>query len=59
MNLKKLFLGHCETNQYEINQDQVDIVKNLKIYYSDNFNQSMFNKIFKKKKLQTRVLLGR
>jgi len=49
MNLKKLFLGHCETNQYEINQDQVDIVKNLKIYYSDNFNQSMFNKIFKKK----------
>ena len=49
MNLKKLFLGHCETNQYEINQDQVDIVKNLKIYYSDNFNQSIFNKIFKKK----------
>ncbi len=49
MNLKKLFQGHCETNQYEINQDQIDIVKNLKIYYSDNFNQSMFNKIFKKK----------
>ncbi len=49
MNLKKLFLGHCETNQYEINQDQVDIIKNLKMYYSDNFNQSMFNKIFKKK----------
>ena len=49
MNLKKLFLGHCETNQYEINQDQVDIIKNLKMYYSDNFNQSMLNKIFKKK----------
>ncbi len=48
MNLKKLFLDHCDDNQYEINQDQLDIIKNLKSYYSDNFYQTIFNKIFKK-----------
>ena len=48
MNLKKLFLDHCDDNQYEINQDQLDIIKNLQSYYSDNFYQTIFNKIFKK-----------
>ena len=48
MNLKKLFLGHCEDNKYEINQDQLEIIKDLKNFYSGNFNQTIFNKIFKK-----------
>ena len=30
MNLKNLFLKHCEDNQYEINHSQLDIIKNLK-----------------------------
>tara|TARA_B100001250_G_scaffold410851_1_gene438137 strand:+ start:177 stop:1223 length:1047 start_codon:yes stop_codon:yes gene_type:complete len=48
MNLKKSFLDHCEDNKYEINQDQLEIIKDLKNFYSGNFNQTIFNKIFKK-----------
>ena len=49
MNLKKLFLNHCEDKQYEINQNQLDIINYLKVYYTENFKQSFFNKFFKKK----------
>ena len=49
MNFKKLFLDHCEKNQYEINKNQLNIINNLKDYYKSNFNQSFLNKIFKKK----------
>ena len=48
MNLKKLFLDHCEINKYEINQNQLNIIKNLKNFYSENFNSKIFSKIFKK-----------
>ena len=37
MNLKKLFLDYCDVNQYEINQDQLDIIENLKKFYLINF----------------------
>ena len=49
MNLNKLFLKHCKNNQYEINQNQLNIVNNLKDFYTDNFNQNLFSKLFKKK----------
>ena len=49
MNLKNLFLKYCEDNQYEINHSQLDIIKNLKNYYTENFNQSLLSKIFKKR----------
>ena len=49
MNLTIFFLKHCENNKFEINQNQLDIINNLKIYYSSNFNQSFLDKIFKKK----------
>ena len=49
MNLNKDFLHHCEDNKYEINQNQINIINNLKDYYDDNFNQGLLNKIFKKK----------
>ena len=49
MNLKKSFLDHCEKNQYEINNSQLNVIDNLKSYYVDNFNQTFLNKIFKKK----------
>ena len=48
MNLKKVFLKHCEDNVYEINQRQLCIIDNLLDYYKDNFDQSLLNKIFKK-----------
>ena len=48
MNLKKLFLDHCEVNKYEINQDQLDIIKNVENFYSSNFKQTIFSKIFRK-----------
>ena len=50
MNLKKLFIDHCENQQYEINQNQLDIINYLRIYYSENFTQSFFSNFFKKKK---------
>ena len=40
MNLKKLFLDHCEEEQYEINQNQLYLINNLGHYYKSNFNQS-------------------
>ena len=49
MNLKKLFLVHCEKNKYEINKNQLDIINNLKGYYKNNFKQTFLDKIFKKK----------
>ena len=51
MNLKDLFVKHCEENNYEINQNQLDIINNLEDYYKENFNQNLLTKIFKKKKI--------
>ena len=50
MNFKKLFLDHCESEQHEINKNQLDIIKYLENYYKNNFNQSFLNKFFDKKK---------
>ncbi|MDC0150961.1 cell division protein ZapE [Candidatus Pelagibacter sp.] len=49
MNLDKSFLKHCEDNRYEINQNQIQIIVNLKDYYDNNFDKSLLSKIFKKK----------
>ena len=49
MNLNKLFIKHCEKNKYEINQNQLNIIKNLKDFYNDNFDKTFLKKIFKKK----------
>ena len=49
MNLKKLFINHCENNKYEINQRQLNIIDDLKNFYKDNFDKLFLSKIFKKK----------
>ena len=49
MNLKKIFLEHCQKNKYEINQNQLDIINKLKDYYNENFQQNFLKKIFKTK----------
>ena len=48
MNLNQSFLKHCEVNKFEINQNQLNIIDNLKDYYNNNFHQSLLSKIFKK-----------
>ena len=49
MNLKKLFLNHCKKNNLEINSNQLELVDQLNDFYSLNFNESFFKKIFSKK----------
>ena len=49
MSLVKSFLKHCENKKYEINQRQIDIIKDLDNYYKNNFNVSFFSRILKKK----------
>ena len=53
MNLKKLFLKLCKEKNFEINQNQLFIIDSLKSYYKDNFKNSYFVKIFKKKDIKT------
>ena len=50
MNLKKNFLEYCKNNNFEINENQLVIINNLKDYYKDNFNKNLLKKIFNKKK---------
>ena len=52
MNLKKSFLIHCEKNNYEINQNQLQIIETLKDFYNKNFNSSFLSKIFSKKNIK-------
>ena len=40
MNLNKSFLVYCKKNNFEINQNQVNIIDSLKNYYKDNFNKN-------------------
>jgi len=49
MNLNNLFLEHCKNKNYEINQNQLSIIDNLRDYYEDNFKQNFLNKILNKK----------
>ena len=49
MNLKKLFLNHCEDEQFEINKNQLNIINYLNDFNKSNFNQTIIKKFFKKK----------
>jgi cell division protein ZapE len=46
MNLKKSFLIYCEDNQFEINDNQINIINDLQGYYLKNFKKSFLSKIF-------------
>ena len=52
MNLKKFFIKHCEDKSYEINQNQLVIVDDLKNFYTENFKQNLITKFFKKKDIK-------
>jgi cell division protein ZapE len=49
MNLNKLFLNYCKKNNFELNPNQLDLIKELSKFYNLNFNKSFFKKIFSKK----------
>jgi hypothetical protein len=51
MNLKKSFLIYCDEKQFEINENQIDVINDLQIYYRNNFKQNFLKKIFIKKKI--------
>ena len=42
MNLRKIFINHCEINKFEINKYQLDIIDDLKKFYKENFKNSFF-----------------
>ena len=48
MNFKDLFLEHCKKNKFNINQNQIKVIEQLKIYHKKNFKNSFLKKIFKK-----------
>ena len=58
MNLKTFFLKHCEDQQYEVNQNQLNIVGYLKVFYSENFTQFFLTRFFKKKNKLGFYLVG-
>ena len=52
MNLNKIFLKYCKNNKFEINNNQLDVIENLKDYHQNNFNRSLLSKFFKKKDIK-------
>jgi cell division protein ZapE len=58
MNLKTFFLKHCEDQQYEVNQNQLNIVGYLKVFYAENFKQFFLTRFFKKKNKLGFYLVG-
>ncbi len=46
MNLINLFIKFCEHKEYEINENQISIVKKLSEFYNLSFKQSFIKKIF-------------
>ena len=53
MNLNKLFQNNCKKNNLEINFSQLDVIKELNLFYSQNFNKSLLKKIFTKQNSKT------
>ena len=49
MNLSNSFLKFCEDRDYEINENQINIIQKLGEFHNQNFNKSFFKKIFKEK----------
>ena len=53
MNLNKSFLKFCKDNEYEINENQISVIKKLSEFYNLNFKQSFIKTIFTKKKYKS------
>jgi len=46
--LQKVFISYCNSQQLEVNSNQIDVIYKLEQYYQGNF-QSYFSKLFSKK----------
>jgi cell division protein ZapE len=53
MNLNKLFLNYCKKNNLEINPNQLDLIKELNLFYNQSFKKSLLKKIFTKQNSKT------
>ena len=49
MSLIKSFIKYCESNRFEVNKNQLDIIEDLQNFYKENFKQFNIIKFFKKK----------
>ena len=50
MNLKKLFIKHCNNKKFEINDKQLSILESLDKFYQSNFSNRFISYLFSKKK---------
>ena len=50
MNLKNFFINYCSVNKFEINTNQVEILKSLIKFYKENFKKLFLKNLFTKKK---------
>ena len=51
-NLKKLFLDNCSKNKFEVNINQIIIIKLLIVFYKENFKKNFFRNLLKDKKIK-------
>jgi cell division protein ZapE len=49
MNLIKLFLNHCRTKGFEINNNQITAIEVINKFYQNNFDYNFFTNLFSKK----------
>ena len=50
MNLKKIFINHCNNNKLEINTSQIKIIESINKFYKKNFDNNYLLNLFSKKK---------
>ena len=56
-NLNSLFIDYCQKNNFEVNQNQIDVISIFHKFYKDNLDQSFFNFFFKKNKKNLGIYL--
>ena len=56
--LQKVFISYCNSQQLEVNSNQIDVIYKLEQYYQGNF-QSYFSKLFSKKSFKKGFYLYR
>ena len=56
LDLEKKFKLFCETENLEINQNQIEVIKKLQDFFNQNFTKNLFN-FFSKKKIKNAFYL--
>jgi len=58
MKLNKFFIEHCKANKFEINKNQLEVIKNLENFYKENYSSKLFGKLFNRTKKFGFYLVG-